>query len=313
MKKASEKLLTVAVCTYNRANNLPRLIDSLASQKCPIPYEILFVNNNSSDETKSVLEKYAKQGIIRYVTEQRQGISHARNRAIEESIHSDYLLFMDDDELPSSNRMLEAAVEGLSKGNVQCVGGRVKIVLGERRRPKWLTDELLGFYGENNYGDTPFLIRDFGTPIWTGIVAYDMDIFRKNPELRFDIRYNRQGNEVGGGEDAVMFRKMLNMGVRMMYLPDMAVDHHVEEWRISRRYFWKLHYMAGVRKGKYELKEYDNLLFSAPLFLYRQMLMQGVRFMYNMVVARKNYVRVGMNFFHAIGLINGYRRKKHSY
>src|SRR5574337_564370 len=85
--------LTFAFCTYNRAPRLERLVAEMRSQESPIPFEILAVNNNSTDKTLSVLETLAKlPGVpLRVVTEESQGIVPARNRALEESLTSDII------------------------------------------------------------------------------------------------------------------------------------------------------------------------------------------------------------------------------
>jgi len=304
------KRITIAVCTYNRAANLPRLVEALEQQTCSIDMEVLFVDNNSTDDTPQVIQRLAARSplTIRYVQEKQQGIPHARNRAIAETLDRDYLLFMDDDELPLSPSMAQAAVDTFETEQPLCIGGRIDIDLGEHR-PRWMTDELLGFYGRIDYGPEPFRIRDASTPIWSGIVAYDTRLFRDNPDIRFDARYNRAGSGIGGGSDAIMFRTLLARHIPMMYVPQMGVLHLVEPWRLTRRYFWKLHYASGKKRGAYELPEYDRLLFGAPAFLYRQVVTRATRFAAAFLTGDRNYVRAGMNFTHELGLIAGYRSR----
>ena len=307
------KRITIAICTYNRSENLPGLVEALEQQECSVDMEILFIDNNSTDDTPRVIQELASHSplAIRYVHEKQQGIPFARNRAIEETLNRDYLLFMDDDELPLTPRMAQAAVDAFEKVHPLCIGGRIDIDLGGHR-PRWMTDELLGFYGKIDYGPEPFHIRDASTPIWSGIVAYDTRLFRDNPEIRFDARYNRAGNGVGGGSDAIMFHTLLARNISMMYVPEMGVLHLVEPWRLTRRYFWKLHYSSGKKQGAYELSEYDRLLFGAPAFLYRQAIRQAALFVTSFLTGDRNYVRAGMNFTHELGLIAGYRRRTHA-
>jgi len=90
--------LTFAFCTYNRADRLESLVAAMRAQDCPVPYEILAVNNNSQDNTLAILEDLASQpsAPLHFVTERNQGIVSACNRAIEESLDSDILVFIDD-------------------------------------------------------------------------------------------------------------------------------------------------------------------------------------------------------------------------
>src|SRR3569832_2407380 len=94
--------LTFAFCTYNRASRLPSLVAAMRYQQCPVPFEILAVNNNSTDATLTKLHALAAQpgAPLRIMTKLSQSIVPARNRAIEESLDSDCLVFIDDDELP---------------------------------------------------------------------------------------------------------------------------------------------------------------------------------------------------------------------
>ncbi|MCP5445741.1 MAG: glycosyltransferase family 2 protein [Chromatiaceae bacterium] len=301
------KKITIAVCTYNRANNLSKLVAELRKQICPIECEILFIINNCTDNTEQVLTELANQpGMkLRFVHESSQGIAYARNRALVESMESSYLLFIDDDETPDSKHLVETAVNELEKGEVQCVGGKVTVEFGNNKRPKWLVDELLGFYAEINYGETPFIIRDESTPIWTSIIAYDMTIFRNNNQLRFNTRYNREGKGIGGGEDVIMFRDMLKVGVLMKYLPEMGVLHFVESWRINRRYFWRVHFVAGKKQGQFETGDYKTMFLGIPPFMGVQFISHLLNSVLLFLKRDNHYVRQGMNATHALGMICG--------
>ncbi|CAG9932781.1 hypothetical protein [Candidatus Nitrotoga arctica] len=170
---------------------------------------------------------------------------------------------MDDDEFPL-NGVLNAAQNAIVNERAQCAGGRVEVDFTRHGRPAWLSDDLLGFLAEVNHSPTPFGITNHSTPIWTGNVAYDMRLFRNDPSLRFDKRYNPEGAAFGGGEVVVMFQRLLSMGARIRHRLDMAVLHGVEPRRLNRRYFLRLHHQAGTRKGLHELPEYMRTLFSIP-------------------------------------------------
>lgn len=297
--------LIVAFCTYNRAARLPALVNALRQQTCPLPFEILAVNNNSQDNTLAVLEQLAREpgANLRYVTEIEPGIVPARNRAIEECLGADYMLFLDDDELPRPG-WLTAAHNALTQDGAACVGGRVAVNFAPNPRPPWLGDELLGFLAEVDYGTAPFWIKDTSTPLWTANVAYRMAIFRADPGLRFDARYNRQGN-IGGGEDAMMFRRLLEQRVQMRYAPDMLVEHFVEPWRLRRSYFLKLHYAAGRRVGQFQSDDYPNSVLGVPPFMVALALRQCGRTAAMYLQRNPQALRQAMNASHALGQIAG--------
>jgi glycosyltransferase involved in cell wall biosynthesis len=303
--------LTAAFCTYNRADRLDQLVAALRAQQCAVPFEILAVNNNSKDDTVAVLTRLAAQGgaPLRHVTETRQGIVPARNRAIAEALDCDIMVFLDDDELPQPG-FLQAAFDAITREGAQCVGGRVEVEFSPHIRPAWLEDDLLGFLAAIDYGPAAFWIKDAQTPLWTANIAYDLRLFREDASLRFDERYNRAGEGVGGGEDAMMFRSMLERGVNIRYRPDMAVAHFVEGWRLQRGYFLKLHYQAGYRQGRYRSEKYEKTLFGVPPFMFTQVLKQCRKTLAMWFSSRPGVLRQAMNVGHALGMIWGYRARQ---
>lgn len=300
------KTLTVAICSYNRAEHLPKLIQALREQPCPIPFEILIIDNNSTDHTQDVIKKLSaeKGAPVHSVVETQQGIPFARNRAIAESLHHEFLLFIDDDELPSPH-MLDAAVESLDIEGAECVGGKITINLAGHRRPSWLTDDLLPFYGKIDYGKEKFWINDRSTPIWSGIVAYRTELFKNNPDLVFDYRYNRIGKGIGGGEDGIMFHNLLKKNIRIRYHPEMAVEHFVENWKIKRSYFIKLHFIAGRKYGQFQMDDHDRSIMGIPPFLVGQFLRQLGSTLGLFVRNKPGTIRQAMNASYSLGTIRG--------
>ncbi|WP_348759547.1 glycosyltransferase [Candidatus Methylocalor cossyra] len=298
--------LTFAVCTYNRSQRLPPLLERMRAQQCSVPFEVLVVDNNSTDDTRAVVARVAATPgtPVRYVREGQQGIPHARNRALAEAMGSDFLVFIDDDELPHPG-LLEAAVQALTREGARCVGGKVKVRIPDGLRPKWLADNLLGFLAEVDYGHKAFWIKDSSTPVWTANIAYDMRLFRDDPQLRFDPRFNRRGHGVGGGSDAVMFQALLERGTPIRYCPDMVVDHYVETWRLHRRYFLKLHFTSGRKYGQFQMGEYPRTVFGIPPFLIVQALRQWLKTVLKLIRREPDVLRQAMNGTYALGLIWG--------
>jgi len=81
--------ITVIVCTYNRCQNLAKALDSVAVSTLPdsIKWEVIVVDNNSSDQTREVVEDFCCRhpGRFRYIFEPRQGVCNARNAGIREA------------------------------------------------------------------------------------------------------------------------------------------------------------------------------------------------------------------------------------
>ena len=135
--------LTIAVCTYNRERKLKRLLDAFA-QDVAMPrnalIDFLIIDNNSPDDTQVVVNSFKKKLPLRLVSEENQGLSHARNKALSE-MGSDWLIFIDDDVVPD-NQLLIAYVELLKSCEFDYVAGRVLINWFDSK-PKWLIDEDL--------------------------------------------------------------------------------------------------------------------------------------------------------------------------
>ena len=95
-------MYSVVVPTLNRADSLRSAIESLLSQDTSLPYEIIVVDNDSSDRTRDVVESFMKKahGRLRYVFEGVPGLSVARNAGIA-AANGEVVAFIDDDAMAS--------------------------------------------------------------------------------------------------------------------------------------------------------------------------------------------------------------------
>lgn len=122
--------LTVVICTYNGAKRLPSVIDCLRNQinTDKIPWEIIVVDNNSTDDTARLVRDYQSNWQetypLKYCFEPKQGLAFARRKAIEEA-RGIFLGFLDDDNLPAPN-WVEAVDQFLKlHPNVGAYGGQI--------------------------------------------------------------------------------------------------------------------------------------------------------------------------------------------
>src|SRR5690606_2409380 len=93
-------MLTVAICTWNRSFLLARTLEQLGALIVPpgLRWELLVVDNASSDDTSQVLQGYLGRLPLRVVREERPGLSNARNAAIR-AARGEYIIWTDDDVL----------------------------------------------------------------------------------------------------------------------------------------------------------------------------------------------------------------------
>ena len=126
-------MFSVVVPTYNRAALLLQVLRSLAAQRTEAPFEIIVVDNGSTDGTRQVAAAFPG---VRYVRETRPGSSAARNAGIAAS-RGEVIAFLDDDVVaePDWLEALRCAYAALP--DAWCIGGRVILRLPDSR-PRWL-------------------------------------------------------------------------------------------------------------------------------------------------------------------------------
>ncbi len=138
--------VSVVVPTYNRADVLPRAIDSVLNQTYS-DFELIIVDDGSTDNTRELIYGY-KDSRIKYIPlEENRGVSVARNIGVE-SACGDYVLFVDSDDELLENA-IEVLVEKLKNEPSKCVGAHPS-----RKRVKH--DSIIVFRpkkGRIDYGD----------------------------------------------------------------------------------------------------------------------------------------------------------------
>src|ERR1700722_17754963 len=120
-------LVTVAICTWNRAKLLDQTLAGMRRLHILAghTWELLVVNNDSTDHTDEVIEKHSSDLPIRKLLEKRQGLSNARNCVLAHT-RGDLLLWTDDDVLVEPD-WLNAYVEtALQNPNAVFFGGTVE-------------------------------------------------------------------------------------------------------------------------------------------------------------------------------------------
>ncbi|APW59900.1 glycosyltransferase family 2 protein [Paludisphaera borealis] len=231
--------ISIAIATFNRSGELRRTLEGLIGMKPvdSLEYEVLVIDNNSSDDTRAVVESFSGRfgGRLRYIWEGRQGLSRARNRAVEES-RFDVVAFIDDDVDVDAFWLdrLAAACEG---GDYDVVGGRA-LLSYPRPRPGWLGDRDEGFLTKVDHGPE----RRAATP--DELYGVNLSI-RKSSLLRvggFRCDLGRMGDRLIGSEETELLGRVALAGGRLLYEPSAVVGHRVSPERLRRRWFWSRSY-----------------------------------------------------------------------
>ena len=297
--------ITVALCTHNHADRLARSLADLAHLKSPSqPWEFLVIDNASSDATPQLLAAmdWRPVGVeVRVVREEKLGLSNARNRAVLEA-RGDFLLFMDDDETPDPN-WLTAYEKAMREHQPDALGGRIEVFFEDGVRPRWLQDELLGFLGKLEHGETRWLIERT-TPIFGGNFAFHRSVFDRIGN--FDARLGRQGDANIGGEDTEIYRRLLEHGCRVRWVPEAIIHHRIQTPKLRRSYFLDLHFRQGRMEGARKRGTHGRLppKYLVPQFLRAYSRAIAVRFKQGSA----HSLRLEMNAAYLTGYVLGWMR-----
>ncbi len=226
--------LTVLVCTHNRADLLRGALASLERQTLDRSrFEVLVVDNASTDATAAVVAECAARGAIdlRSVREDELGLDAARNRGIRESA-GEIVAFLDDDARPRDDWAAEV-LAGFARHEAPILGGRVDLIW-EAPRPAWLSDALLRYLIHCDYG--PAVVAVTAPPWLYGTnVAFRRSVFQELGLFRLDL--DRKGESLMGGGDTEFFERAHARGHRLLYLPSLVVRHLVPASRLTRAFF----------------------------------------------------------------------------
>src|SRR3989338_10501728 len=133
--------ISIIICTYNRCETLKSVLESIDSLNGngSFGYEFIIVDNNSTDKTREIVEKFRDQrkSNIKYIFEPQQGIGHARNRGIREA-GGNFLVFTDDGCLPEPAWLTEI-LKCFKMTGFGAMGGRI-LPRFPADTPKWVND-----------------------------------------------------------------------------------------------------------------------------------------------------------------------------
>lgn len=238
---------SVVIATYNRAGELHDTLASLARLRADGPWEVIVVDNNSSDDTRQVVEAAGHDFPVslRYVHESRQGRSPALNAGIA-AARGEIIVTTDDDvRVPPG--WLNAAARGLDALNADYVGGRVLPIWGGPP-PSWLSAEggrHWAVVALLDYGDSP---KEFGARVPLGVNM----AFRRSALERAGLLDPDTGRKAGtllGQEIREWCIRARRLGVRGFYVPDMVVEHIVPAERLTKAYFRRWFYWRGISRA----------------------------------------------------------------
>jgi glycosyltransferase involved in cell wall biosynthesis len=226
---------SIIVCTYNRCEYLKETIESIIDaidnrQDC----ELLIIDNNSGDQTSAIVKSFNSCLSLKYFLETRQGLSHARNRGMQEAA-GEVLVYLDDDiELPSN--YFEVCDQIFQNPEIAISGG--KVLPHKVNIPDWLPKK---YY---------FLVSVFDEGNEPKHIAYLMGAnfaIRRSTALQigeFNTNLGRKGSSLAGGEEIDYLNRASQLGFRIMYNPDQKLWHKINE-KLNETYVLKYAFELG--------------------------------------------------------------------
>lgn len=238
---------SVIIPTYNRAGDLQGTLGSLAGLTPNGDWELIVVDNNSSDDTREVVTEAAKAFPVelRYIFEPEQGRSAALNAGIRDARGE--IIAVTDDDVRIETDWLDHAAEGLEKLGCDYVGGKVLPIWGGAK-PAWLPEKggkHWSVIALLDYGPQPV---EFGNRVPLGVNM----AFRREAFERAGLWDNRVGRKAGtllGQEVREWGLRARAAGLRGFYIPGMVVHHIIPEDRLSKRYFRRWFYWHGISRA----------------------------------------------------------------
>lgn len=300
--------ISIIVSTYNRCEVLRGALERMLAQEAKgIKYEIIAVDNNSTDDTRSVIESLIARGHdnLRYLFEPRQGVSYGRNSGMK-AARSPIFAFTDDDVRVSPNWIARIKRAFDEHPEVDFLGGKV-LPCDDLQMPVWLTRKQWAPLALLDYGESKFYVDSSKA---LGLVGANLAFRRRAFDLigEFATDVQRVKDGIGSLEDVELQVRAWRAGSRGLYVPDIIVFARVAEERLVKRYHRRWHTGHGYFYAIMRLEEFERSrrrpLFEVPAHLYKQAFLDAGAWAKHACLGRatrafeyENKVRFFMGFF----------------
>ncbi len=236
--------IAAIICTHNRASYLGAAIDSLLEQEFAGEFEVIVVDNASTDDTKQVVADRSGDPRLRYVYEPITGLSVARNAGAKHT-QAPILAYLDDDAVASPQWLSVLYAAYVANEKLAIAGGRVTLLWPEGcQPPRWLSTGLASNLGAYDLGRSPVLIDR------PGLTPRGLNYSIRRSFLEqvggFDVNLGRVGKSLLSNEELHMTELALERGWQVAYLPDAHVAHHVAPERLNQVWFLNRGWWQGI-------------------------------------------------------------------
>lgn len=236
--------IAAIICTHNREQYLGAAMDSLLNQDFE-EYEVIVVDNASSDGTSEVVKSRLPHPKLRYIYEEKLGLSVARNTGAN-ATEAKIIAYLDDDAEASSQWLSVLFNAYKNHEKLAIAGGKVNLILppNVEKFPIWLTDSLAQALGLYDLGDEIVYITE------PGLTPRGLNYSIRRSFLEkiggFDLNLGRVGKKLLSNEELFMTELALKNGWQVAYIPDAIVGHNVQPERLTKNWFLQRSWWQGV-------------------------------------------------------------------
>lgn len=239
----TQPTISAIICTHNRANYLGAAIDSLLGQTYG-SYEIIVVDNASTDDTQCVVEARLPHPKLTYVYETTLGLSAARNRGATVA-QGEILAYLDDDAEADAQWLAALAEVFVAHPQAAIAGGYVSLLWPPNvAAPRWLSPALSECLGAYDLGST---VRPITEP---GHTPRGLNYAVRKDFLQsvggFDPQLGRVGKNLLSNEELYLTQQALQAGYEVLYVPNAKAAHNVAPERLCRRWFLRRSWWQGI-------------------------------------------------------------------
>jgi glucosyl-dolichyl phosphate glucuronosyltransferase len=261
--------VSVVLPTYNRSDALRSALEKLLVQNVRgIEYEIVVVDNNSTDNTREMIASFeAKEPRLRYVFERRQGVSYARNAGIH-AARSNLLVFCDDDVEVQPQWIQQNYDAALRYPEAAYIGARI-LPVWNASPPAW-TQWSMAPFAVSDHGVEPMTVSPKNQQcLITASLAVPRSTFERAG--LFDVETQKVKKSPCSTEDYEWERKVWAHGGYGMYVPDIVCYTPIPKDRIRKSYHRRWHICHGKLNAISRSSEYESArsFLGVALFAYR--------------------------------------------
>ena len=239
-------LISAIICTHNREQYLGAAIDSLLQQTL-VHYEVIVVDNASTDDTAAVVKARLHHPNVQYIYEPELGLSVARNTGAR-AAKADIIAYLDDDAEASEQWLASLLDIFKSNPKVAIAGGKVTLIWPPgARAPNWLSNDLSSGLGLYDLGNQITYIEH------PSLTPRGLNYALRKTFLQevggFDPNLGRVGTNLLSNEEQQMTRFALDRGWQVAYVPEALAAHNVAPARMKPGWFLSRSWWQGISES----------------------------------------------------------------